>query len=219
MILSIFLTLRQDMDYRIVKPSAALAPYVKHYWMLDDCLPKGREHIQRIVPSGLAELIFYLGDRPGSKDRQKPLSDNVLITGQLNEFYDLEVKGSMSLFSIVFLPYSLSLFFDVPAVEFNNRHTPLRFLVRDGINRLEDRIFEATSMHHKVAIAETFLMSRMQKSGKKFEFQRVFKAVETINLSRGQVDIETLASAACLSRKQFERTFAAFVGIVRMESD
>ncbi len=200
------------MDYQIVKPSAKLAPFVKHYWMLDNCLPQGQEHVQRIVPSGLAELIFYLGDRPGSKDLDKPLSDNVIITGQLNDFYDLEVKGRMSLFAVVFLPYSLSAFFDIPAVEFNNRHTPLRFLFRDKVNELEDRIFQADGLQHKVVVVEKFLMSSLQKSLKKYEFKRIYEAVERINLSRGQVEIETLASDACLSRKQFERTFSAFVG-------
>lgn len=200
------------MDYGITKPSASLAPYIKHYWMLENCLPRGEEHVQRIVPSGLAELIFYMGDRPGCKDENKAMSDNALITGQLNDFYDLEIKGSMSLFAVVFLPYSLSLFFDVPAVEFNNRHTPLRYLLRDEVNGLEDMISEAQTMQQKVMVVERFLMSRIHKSGKKYEFNRIYKAVEQINLSKGQIEIDTLASQACLSRKQFERTFSAFVG-------
>ncbi|NJO92587.1 MAG: hypothetical protein HC831_29200 [Chloroflexia bacterium] len=50
------------MHYNIAKPSAFLARYVKHYWTMNHCLPDDSYHTQRIIPSGLFELIFYMDE-------------------------------------------------------------------------------------------------------------------------------------------------------------
>ena len=98
------------MDYNISKPSVFLSQYVKHYWSLENCIPTGKEHIQRIVPNGLFELIFYIEDKPQTTDRPKAISDNIIVTGQLKSYHDLKVTGKLSLFAIYFLPHGLSMF-------------------------------------------------------------------------------------------------------------
>ena len=42
------------------RPSALLAPYVKHYWILRT---DGQSGPQRIIPSGHIQLVFYRGAR------------------------------------------------------------------------------------------------------------------------------------------------------------
>ncbi len=41
------------MSFQTIKPSAHLAPYIKQYWAIDNCLYEGKTHTQRIIPSGL----------------------------------------------------------------------------------------------------------------------------------------------------------------------
>lgn len=61
------------MNYNISKPSGFLSQYVKQYWSLENCISAGKEHIQRVVPSGLFELVFYINDKPETTDEKKQL--------------------------------------------------------------------------------------------------------------------------------------------------
>lgn len=200
------------MHYNIAKPSVYLAQYVKQYWSLENCIPTGKEHIQRIVPNGLFELIFYFDDKPKSMDHQKLISDNTIITGQLKSYYDLKITGTLSLFAIDFLPHGLSMVLNLPMTEIFNQSVPLKFIIKDTVNKLEDELSSEETFEKKIRIAENFLISQIHKNEKKYNYERIRQAVNLINQTKGFLKIEDLASELFLSRKQFERTFSDFIG-------
>jgi AraC-like DNA-binding protein len=200
------------MGFQIAYPSPALAPFIKKYWALDNCLPSGEKHIQRIVPSGLPELIFYFGNRPKTIDTKKSIPENTCINGQQKDFFDLEVAGKLSLFSILFNPHGLALIFNIPINELFTQNVPLKFIAKNETSELESNLFEAETFQQKVSIAEKFLQTTLSKNYKSFEFKRINYCLAEINRSKGMVSPERLSALACLSRKQFERNFSAFVG-------
>lgn len=200
------------MDYHISKPSVILSQYIKQYWAIDNCLPNGGIHTQRIVPSGLMEITFYLGDLPTSTESNKNINANSILSGQQKGFHDLLVSGKLSLFSVTLQPCAATLFFDIPSNEFFNRNIPLAYLVKDKIAELESRMFEPVTFDQKVQIIESFLIQQLRNTGKEYELNRMMKSVALINKAKGIIDIETLSSSACLSRKQYERMFAAYIG-------
>jgi AraC-like DNA-binding protein len=201
------------MEYRISNPSPALSGFVKHYWAIENCLPPGKEHVQRIVPSGMAELTFYLGDRPVSADRERSPGENTILSGQNNTYYDLKVTGRLSMFSILFQPHGLSVFFGIPVSGLLNRNVPLRFLLKDRVGELEEKLAETPTFDEKKSIVESFLAERIIKSGPDHHFRRIGDSIRLISRSRGRAGIGFLASEACLSRKQYERTFSEITGI------
>jgi AraC-like DNA-binding protein len=200
------------MGFQIYRPSPILLQFVKHYWTIEICIPTGKEHIQRIVPSGLPELIFYLDNKPVSKDTNRPIYDKTVITGQLKGYYDMVVKGKLTLFSILFQPHGLSMFFDIPIGVLQNQNVALKDIIKDKVSRLETSLSKARTIEKRIDIVESFLINQLQKSKKKYEFDRIRHTIELINQSKGIINIDTLASTACLSRKQYERTFFDFVG-------
>jgi AraC-like DNA-binding protein len=200
------------MGFQLAEPSGVLAPFVKNYWGMDHSFSPGAECLQRIVPNGLSELIIYLGDLPESLDPAKSITAHSLLSGQQKEYYDLKVAGSLSLFSIIFQPHGLMAFFDLPLKEIVNQNVPLRYILKDVVSELENRLYESQNFEGRKKAAEAFLLKRIRKSRKKYEFDRIRCSIELINRARGVVGVDTLASAACLSRKQFERTFLAHVG-------
>jgi AraC-like DNA-binding protein len=199
-------------SYHFSKPSFILSQYVKHYWAIEDCLLNGKEHIQRIVPNGLMELMFYIGDKPKSLDENKHLPENIILSGQQKGYYDIVVSGKLSLFSISFQPYGTRLFFDVPSNEFFDQNIPLKYLLKDKVAELEYKLYESVTFEEKINVVERFLTNQLRNSTKKYEMNRIIKSVALINQSNGLIDIETLSSFACLSRKQYERTFAEYIG-------
>lgn len=196
----------------ISKPSIFLAQFVKQYWAIEDCLPQGNEHIQRVIPNGLMELVFYLGDKPTVLDENKYLSENSILSGQQKSYYDIVVSGKLSLFSISFQPYGAKLFFDIPVNEFYDKIIPLKYFLKDGVAELENELQEAVSFGEKVYLVEKFLLHQLRKNNKEYELRRIMNSVSLINNSNGLINIEALSSSACLSRKQYERTFAEYIG-------
>ncbi len=186
--------------------------FVKQYWAIEDCLPHGKEHLQRIVPNGLMDLTFYLGNRPKPANNQRHLSENTIVNGQLTEYYDLVVSGKLSMFSVSFQPHGVKMFFNVPASEFFNHHVPLKYLVKDAKDELETRLYEAGSFGGQISIVEGFLLKQLRSNCREYEMKRIAHSISLINSSCGFVSIDALASAACLSRKQFERMFLSCIG-------
>lgn len=200
------------MEYNFSKPSAFLSQYIKQYWGLDNYLPANTEHTQRIVPTGLFELIFYLHDKPVSSNKDKSISDSIILSGHQKDYYDLRVTGKLSIFAIYFHPHGLSMFLDLPLKEIFDQSIPLRFVLKDSVNKLEDDLAAAHSFEEKIKISETFLISRITNNEKKYQYERIRNTINSINQAKGIVDIDALASESCLSRKQFERTFSEIIG-------
>lgn len=200
------------MEYCIAKPSPLLANYVKHYWTLDNCISVGEVHTQRIVPNGLMELIFYFDKKPVSTDDSKSIIETSTLTGHLSEYYDIKVSEKLSLFSIIFKPYGLSAFLDIPCNEFYNQNVPLRFILNNSVDELENELYEASSFSQRVSIVESFLLELLRKRKYDYHLKRIECAFGIIDGAIGDVTIDALASKACFSRKQFERSFAQLVG-------
>lgn len=186
--------------------------FVKQYWAIDDCLPDGKEHIQRIIPNGLMDLTFYLGNRPTALDRNKHLQENSILNGQQKSYYDIVVSGKLSMFSISFQPHGAKMFFDVPSNEFFDKNVPLKYLVKDAITELEDNLCETTFFEGKISIVEKFLMNQLRNNFKEYEINRVAQSIALINHAKGMITIEMLSSASFLSRKQYERIFLIYIG-------
>lgn len=200
------------MLFQTAYPSPALAPFIKKYWAMENCLPAGEKHMQRIVPSGLPELIFYFGERPKTTGSGKSIPENACVSGQQSRFYDLQVSGKLSLFSILFQPHGAAQIFNVPINQLFEQNVPLVFIVNHEAIDLEVKLQETNSFQEKVFTAEKFLLKRLKSNYKHHEFSRINLCLSEINRTKGLVSTEKLSELACLSRKQFERSFSAFVG-------
>lgn len=207
------LSLSPIMSFLTAKPSPFLSGYVKTFWMIENVLPEGQIHTQRIVPNGLPEMMFYFGDLPDTEESGKSITERSIVSGQQNSFYDLEISKTLSLFSVSFLPFGLATFFNLPADEVFDYNTPLKYLIKDYTEKLESDLFHAKSFEQKVEIMERFLFSIITKREAKYDENRIVRSIDLINNSKGNIKIESLADAACLSRKQFERTFSNIIGI------
>ena len=210
--ISKFVTNFITVSYHIAKPSFPLSLFVKQYWAIDDCLPDGKEHVQRIIPNGLMDLTFYLGNRPRALDNNKHLQENSILNGHQKSYYDIVVSGKLSMFSISFQPHGAKMFFDVPSNEFSDKNVPLKYLVKDTIAELEHNLYEANSFEGKIGIVEKFLMNQLRINFKEYEINRISHSIALINHAKGMISIDALYSASFLSRKQYERTFLTYIG-------
>jgi len=201
------------MPVHFATPSKILAPYIKRYWAIENVLDKGEICVQRITPTGLAELLLYFTPRPKVLNSNKNLSDNVALYGHQNEFYDINLTGELSVFSVVFQPQGLMQFFKFPLDEICNQNIPLHNINGQTGRDLEEKMGEAASFYQRVSTMESYLFDLLKTDFTDFEFRRINRIAELIKKTFGKINIDTLASEACLSRKQFERVFAKYIGI------
>lgn len=200
------------MSYYIAHPSEKLKPYIKQYWAVENTVKSGKSYMQRIVPSGLSELIFYLCNKPRVSSKTRSLEDNFLLNGQQNDYYDILISEDLSIFSISFQPHGLSQFFYLPIDELMNISVPLKYVNKRLHDELESKLLPQKSFGEKIVAVESCFINLLANNEKRFEFQRIYETVELIRQTKGNISIEKLASNACLSRKQFERTFSEYIG-------
>ncbi len=201
------------MPFHFAKPSADLAPYIKQYWGMNSALTGGRKHIQRIVPNGLMELSFYLGEAPRNLNGEKFFCSHSLISGQLRSHFDIVTEGYTDLFSVSLKPYGATMFFDIPMSEITDYHIALRNLVPKNMELPEEKLYEAGNFQSRVHIIEEWLRILKKQNRENYYLQRIMYNIQKINNSRGHSTIEDLAGHACLSRKQYERIFNGQIGL------
>ena len=201
------------MTVNFALPSNELAPYIKRYWAMENSLDKGEKCVERIVPTGLPELSFYFSKRPKVLNNNRYILDNVTLNGLQNDFYDLELTGDLSIFVIVFQPHGLTRFLKFPLFEISNRNIPLKHLIGQKGQDLEEKMAEAVTFHQRVNIVETYLLSLLNRDNDDFKFRRINHISKLIRQTHGIIGINQMASEACLCRRQFERIFAEQIGI------
>jgi AraC-like DNA-binding protein len=201
------------MSFHLAEPSSILAGFVKQYWAMESDLPDGHIYRHRIIPSGLIDLTFYFGDRPKSLAPDKCLTENSLITGQQRGYYELEISGSLSMFSVSLKPYGAMVLFDIPVSELSDHNIPLKYLIKDNIERIESSLQELKTMEARVNLIEEFLINQLRRNYQKYDLLRIKDSIQRIDRAKGIISIDKLASQACLSRKQYERIFIKNIGI------
>jgi len=192
--------------YRIIQPTALIAPYVKNYWLLKTACDSPT--LARTVPTGMMSLIFHRGERLLSI-HESELHPRAFLSGQEKTFADLEYVGQINMISVVFNPVGVRAFFNLPINKLNN----LRITASDlGDKELAELEYSLTSTENDklcFLLIEQFLLKRLSRLAE-YNLKRIEASIQLIN--SGQTDVGLIADAACLSTKQFQRVFSEYVG-------
>lgn len=199
------------MNFQIAIPSTILKPYIKEYWAVENVLGKGKVHFQRVIATGLPELTFYFENRPKSDKRK--IEGSILLNGQQNVFYDLLITDKISMFSVTFQANGLSHFLRIPINELQNQIVTLESVNKVLSQQLEDKLAGASTFQKRIEIVESFFINLLKNQIISVNQKRMTNSIELIKSTKGNISIEFLASNACVSRKQFERKFLAYIGI------
>jgi AraC-like DNA-binding protein len=197
------------MNYREMAPSAAAARYVKCYWLLEDDAPS-REP-QRIVPDGRCELILNLA-RPfesqvaGQWQRQ-PQS---FFAGQITRPLVLRCDGPASIVGIRFHPHGAADFLGLPVCELTNTIASLESVSLPLYRQLQGLLESGSPF---AALGRLDKLLGHPRGRRREELTPIAAAVHQLERTAGQQRIATLADAAGLSLRQFQRRFRDVVGI------
>lgn len=112
-------------------------------------------------------------------------------------------------FGIFLKPAALWQLFRIPPAVLANENGDGRDLIGSGIHTLWLRLSECKRFHHRIQVAEEYLLpfaiNALPKSP-------VMKSAQYACLHRGAVRIEDLANSSGLSLRQYERRFTTEIG-------
>ncbi len=192
-------------EFRVIQPSAALAPYVKNYWLLKTA---GASAVARTVPTGMMNLIFHRGRRLLSV-HENALHPRAFLSGQERTFADLQYDGQVDMISVMFRPAGVRAFFDLPLGLAYGLQLTAGDLEDRELATLENSLTSTEDDRMCILLIEQFLFGRLMRLAE-YNLRRIETAIRLIN--SGETNVSALADAACLSNKQFDRVFSEYVG-------
>lgn len=198
------------MIYYQVSPPAALAKYVRFFWVLEGEPGPGDSYIHRSMADGSAEMIFHY---KGMFDTLTGLATPNLrsgVDGQASTFRRYQVYESFGIVGAYLYPFAVPALLGHSAAALSNQMPDLYSLLGLPGKELEEQIMLAENNTDRISILSAFLMKRVIKNQR--PEPGIFSAISYIIQSRGMVDVNTLSGQYYLSTRQFERNFKEFAG-------
>lgn len=195
---------------RILAPHPALLPFVKAYWYLD--LDKGSGVPLAMSPAPEQCLYFYPRSQPQPFDLEgKPLrAFNTMIMGQaISANSKLLVPNGYCMFKILFQPGGMYRLLNVPMSYFANTYEESAAVLGGEVKQLSERICNAASAAEMVLLSDNYLT--LQLSKRKVMALPIDEVL--IQTDLGTQTLDQMASAACVSSRQFERQFLERIGV------
>lgn len=201
------------MEYQEYSPLQALSVYIRCFWTLEDLSPTHPPVREKIFPDGCTELIFHYGDHFRKYDNEQDfhIQEKSFLHGQLTRYMEIEPTGRVGIFSLRFQPGGLQPFIPVPVSSLTEKTVSLSNLWQEEGQRLEADVLAATTNVERKNILEKFLLKKLEQ--KNSDKEPALQLAKTIASSEGTLNTEELAAKLQISKRHFEKTFVACVGL------
>lgn len=201
------------MNYQTYPPHPDLASLINCYWTLEVPASDSPQK-QRIVPDGMIEMAFILGDdiKRYTSEEAFILQPRSMVLGQLTDPFYIEPTGHVNTFAIRFYPYGFSNFVSTPIKTLANKETPIEALFEQSVaHQLEQNIIHATNTQQRIDIIEQFLLNKLAEPA---TIDTIVKStIDILESSKGNTSIRTILKNEPSKRRQLERKFAQQIGI------
>lgn len=175
---------------------------------------RGAAMIHPVHARGVSILGFTLGDKvivdflDGKRTKSTHKTD--LIGMQTHRRLELQIRGSIDSFFVLFQPAGLNRLFGLPMHEFTDQDFEAESVLGPVIAGLHQRLGECRSFEERVSVMDQFLLRRAHAAG---SLDGVAAAANRISHKGGCERIPAFANSAGLSLRQFERRFVQQVGM------
>jgi AraC-like DNA-binding protein len=202
-------------------PNELLKPFIKAYRIIES----EDEIINRVLPNTSLAIVFRFKGLNGYVENVKrnnlPTST---FSGLRKSVRLINYAADTSTIIVLFREGGASAFFEEPLYELFEESVSLdNFINPDKLAVTEQQLAEAKDNTQRIAIIETFLLSRLYQYNPD---KLINAAVKQIHLTKGNIKIKKLAGSLYISNDAFEKRFRKTVGtspkqfssIVRMAS-
>jgi AraC-like DNA-binding protein len=188
-------------------PCALLQPYIKGYLIIES--EEGM--VNTILPDTSIIMAFRFRGKVGySKDNEQGALPRSVISGLRKSALTVTYSQKTSNLLVIFKEAAASAFFKEPMHELFSQSVSLDCIIqRSLVNKIEEQLEESHDHLQCIAIVEHFLISRLHEPKQDLFIQ---KAVQSIQLSKGDIRINEFMAGIPLSRDAFEKRFRKATG-------
>ena len=181
-------------SFQLIKPCLALAPYIRHYWILqDDSVTPVSE---RTLPIGCMQLVFHKGKQL-LLSGESELQPQSFISGQSVGFSDVQSTGRIEMITVVFQPYAVKALFHIPSHLFHGQNVDTDAMEDVELSDLVKQVTDTSDNAVSIRLIEQFFLRRLY-------------TLPEYNLKRMSAVFHEIS-------KQFGRIFADYVGTTPKE--
>ncbi len=198
------------MEFKKIIPSAALQPFVRHYWLFDvnECdIPFS----QLLFPFGSFELIVNLHNAPQMKvlgDNESFLQPESLYPGQFTKPFVLNFTQSTKCIGVSLQPWMGNLLFNIPAQEFTDRVTRVQSI--DSKNQLREKLIDAKNETALLQQLESHLLDKLRD----YKPDNVSSTIaKSIILNPTADAYKNIVGTIGISRRRIEQRFLETTGL------
>jgi AraC-like DNA-binding protein len=199
--------------YQTAPPPEHLKSYIDCFWTGELQHPAGAAVTHHAIASSKLELQFhytghYVTTDPSGQCRQVFKAG---FFGQGDRFrYYVPGSGRTGIFSVRFQPLALAVLFDTPGYLLTNESYEINSVLGKDGSAWAEQVLEAPSFEQRIGVIVKHVEKRLASA--RFRYFRLEKLIAELEHSPGPVSLEKLTAAACLSPRQFERTFRELTG-------
>ena len=184
-------------SFQLIKPCLALAPYIRHYWILqDDSVTPVSE---RTLPIGCMQLVFHKGKQL-LLSGESELQPQSFISGQSVGFSDVQSTGRIEMITVVFQPYAVKALFHIPSHLFHGQNVDTDAMEDVELSDLVKQVTDTSDNAVSIRLIEQFFLRRLYTLPE-YNLKRMSAVFHEINL-QPQINIAHLSETACLSSNQ-----------------
>jgi AraC-like DNA-binding protein len=193
-----------------IRPRHELDPYVKNFLLSHVNLRDARadQRLRPVPPDANQSLFFYPRNQVNvivNSTGEKRKSAASIFVGNQTSRLNIEFGDDHLIIQVCFKSGFLYHLLGMPIQEFNHKEINAEFLSSPEIKILNEQLSELSDYRKMIALIENYLLHRI--ASLKIKTRPIDKAITYLKDNRGQVSLDWLANEACLSARQFERTF------------
>lgn len=197
------------LGFQLIRPCAALAPYVESYWLMQRAESLLQFHEEFMHPAGGFGIVFNLGDHLSFSGEN--LSEPVFLDGTNTVSRKVGFLGQVNALGIRFHTGGAYPFLEIPLNEIANHTVYLSDLGYASFAELHQRLLESDSLQQKIMLIEQYLLKIVRDKPKPRDI--LLASLEMIKQKRGQIEINSIADWLYISQRQLERLYAMQVGM------
>jgi AraC-like DNA-binding protein len=199
------------MRYRKFQPATELLPFVECFFVWEGEAVEPMD--VQSPPNGFCSMVFnYSNPYEAYQDNTSRVTVPLAFaSGQFTSNYHLVLSGKIGMAGIVFKPTALHNMFGLRMSQLVNSRVPLSLLLASPTDQLLEWVKNAGSDEGRIDLLNDFLQPLVRPG--KANLSVIDEAVDYIDLNKGGISVEAVATHFRISRRYLEKRFLQKVGV------
>lgn len=191
-------------------PHAGLQCFIKSialtHYQLDKGLPVP---VNPFPPQPYHTLYFYPYDKITSNSSGSELAASSIVGPQLSRV-DLQLNYNMLVIIVSFKPCALYRLLKIPMHELVNTHLDARLFLGKELGMVNEQLAGSENYDEMITLIQNYLLGKAESLK---DMLPVDRALQSLTLVNGGINIDRLADLSCVSVRQLERQFNERIGM------